>query len=91
MEPTLRSGTIRTLIHCPVCEKPIGERLGNQWWFMNKNGHTISKIAVIMNQNTPTGSYTVKCPDEKCDGGHIFTWINETVGITEEIEVKVAS
>lgn len=89
--PNIRSRYIKTLIRCPLleCNKPIGERLGNQWWFMNKQGHTVMKTAMEIDQSAPQGSYRVKCPDENCLGGHIFVWINETVVIKDKFNVIV--
>lgn len=91
MHPNLRSRYIRTLIRCPVCDKPIGERLCNQWWFMNKQGHEVLKTSLELGQKTPHGSYEVKCQDEKCGGAHIFAWFNEKVSIAEKVESKVVS
>lgn len=91
--PNIRSRYIKTLIRCPLpeCNKPIGERLSNKWWFMNRNGQMVSKVPFEINQSTPSGSYRVKYPDENCQGGHIFAWFNENIRMKEKFNVQVAS
>jgi len=91
IHPNIKSRTIKTLIRCPVCDKPIGERLGNRWWFMNKQGHEVLKTPFELGQKTPHGSYEVSCPDEECGGAHIFAWFNEQIGITDKVGSKVIS
>lgn len=84
--PNVRSRFFRTLIRCPLCNKPIGERKGNQWWFMAGNNKQFAKTSVIMGQDTPQGSYEVKCSDfPKCEGSSLFAWINNKIGVERKI------
>ena len=84
--PNVRSRFFKTLIRCPKCNKPIGERLGNQWWFMTGNHRQFAKTPVVMNQTTPQGGYEVKCSDPACDGSNLFGWINNTIGVNRNID-----
>lgn len=83
MHPNVESRFKKRLIRCPVCNKPIGERKGNQWWFLKYGEGKIGKIPFTMNQKTPSGSYTVNCWDKNCKGGHVFAWINEEIKIND--------
>jgi ssDNA-binding Zn-finger/Zn-ribbon topoisomerase 1 len=88
MEPNIESRTKRTLIRCPICNKPIGERENNKWWFLRYGGGEAEKVPIEIDQNTPSGSYRVKCPDKGCKGGHIFAWINEEIIINDNLTIK---
>ncbi len=87
--PNVRSRFFKTLIRCPLCDKPIGERLGNQWWFMAGNNKQFAKTAVIMGQDVPHGSYEVKCSDSGCEGSHLFAWINNKFGVHRKINTEI--
>ena len=84
-EPVVRSRWERTLIRCPICNSPMGERQGNKWWFKeNLKGKTLFRMMEI-DQSTPLGQYKVKCPDDECNGAQIFAWTNEVISINEEV------
>lgn len=83
MESIIESRFRKTLIRCPVCDKPIGQRLGDQWWFEKYNKGESGKIHIAQNQKTPYGSYRVRCWDKNCKGGHIFAWVNERLCISD--------
>lgn len=85
MPAEIASRFIRTLIRCPVCNKPIGERLGNKWWFEKYSGGKKSKILQEQNQNTPQGDYKMHCSDKDCKGACIFAWVNEKISIVEKV------
>ena len=86
----LDSRTKKTLIHCPVCVKPIGRRQGNKWWIERNYQGMKGLQEVEQNQSTPYGSYKMNCLDPKCDGGHVFAWINETVTMSDELTATTA-
>ena len=82
IHPNIISRTQRTLIPCPVCNRPIGERLGNQWWFLKYENNKKIYTKHETFKNSPTGGYKVHCPDENCPGAHNFLWVDENIRIS---------
>ncbi len=79
----------RTLIRCPKCSNPIGEREGNRWWFLKYGNGDTGKIPFVIDQSAPSGNYKVSCWDASCDGSHIFAWVNEEIIADDKVVTKL--
>lgn len=86
----LRGRYISTLVHCPVCSKPMARRHGNKWWILTKIRGKTCEVLQEYNDKYTQGGYRIHCPDTTCKGAHIVEWYNEVVKSEDDFNVRVA-